>query len=101
MTATAYFIQDRAQTLVYEAIQFPGAAATAMAWLHRAAHWACQHGHVELAGNIRAGIAEIDRAAEARAEQEEWPWPPIDLCEYNGVRPGVDFPATLYPRSAA
>lgn len=37
MNATAHFIQDRAQALAYEAIQFPATAQTAYLWLDRAA----------------------------------------------------------------
>lgn len=50
MNATAYFIADRAQTLAYEAIQFPDTAKTAYAWLDRA---------VDTALKIRPGGLEL------------------------------------------
>lgn len=40
MNATAYFISDRAQSLVYEALKFPETAEMAIAWLGRAMDWA-------------------------------------------------------------
>lgn len=40
MNATAYFIRDRAQSLAYEALQFPETAEMAIAWLGRAMDWA-------------------------------------------------------------
>ncbi|MCD7985048.1 MAG: hypothetical protein LUG19_12490 [Desulfovibrio sp.] len=40
-----------------------------------------------------------DRGEHARVLSEESTFEPeqIDLCEYNGVTPGVDFPASLHP----
>lgn len=40
MNATAYFISDRAQSLAYEALQFPETAEMAIAWFLRAMAWA-------------------------------------------------------------
>lgn len=40
MNQTAYFIKDRTDTLLFEARQYPATAATAIAWIRRAATWA-------------------------------------------------------------
>lgn len=40
MNEVAYFIEARAQSLSYEAVQFPTTAKTALSWLGRAVDWA-------------------------------------------------------------
>ena len=52
MTATAYFIKDRALSLTYEAIRFPDTAQVALAWLRRAHEWAARRGLKDLLAEI-------------------------------------------------
>lgn len=64
MNATGHFIADRAQTLAYEAIQFPATAETALAWLHRAVACAEGKGLTVLAGELRT----LERRAAGQDE---------------------------------
>ena len=59
MNEAAHFIQARAQSLSYEAVQFPNTAKAALAWLHRAVAWAEARGLKPLADSVRAGSQRI------------------------------------------
>lgn len=60
MNATAYFIQDRALSLTYEAIRYPATADTVLAWLGRARAWAERHGMKPLAETLLAAAKRIE-----------------------------------------
>jgi hypothetical protein len=60
MTATAYYVQGRAEVLLYEAIHWPQRAEMALGWLHRARMWAEAQDYGDLAEYLRIGIAEIE-----------------------------------------
>lgn len=65
MNATAYFIKDRAETLVYEALQFPATSAVALAWLNRAMAQAEKLGLIELADEVGFAVMRITDHATA------------------------------------
>ena len=69
MNEDAYFIQARAQSLSYEAVQFPATAPAALAWIHRAVAWAEARGLKPLVDSVRAASQRI------RAES-------LGLCEH-------------------
>jgi len=64
MNATAYFIQDRAQTLSFEGIQYPNTKKTALAWLRRAMAWATQNGLTELSENLGKAVSRVKQEAD-------------------------------------
>ncbi|MDL2315468.1 hypothetical protein LJC59_00095 [Desulfovibrio sp. OttesenSCG-928-A18] len=65
MNTTSHFIADRAQSLVYEAIQFPSTAETALAWLHRAVAYAEGKGMTVLADELGFAVTRIEDHYEA------------------------------------
>lgn len=67
MNATAHFIQDRAQTLAYEAIRLPATARTSLAWLRRAVDWAKERGLIPLVREVQLQIFRIEIQPEAPA----------------------------------
>jgi hypothetical protein len=59
MTEAAYFIQARALSLAYEAIQFPATAEVVLAWLYRAVAEAERRGLPQLADEVRAAAQRV------------------------------------------
>lgn len=59
MNEHAYFIQDRAQALSYEAVHFPATAPAALAWIHRAVAWAKARRLTDLSKTLSARLEEI------------------------------------------
>lgn len=60
MNEAAHFIQDRAQSLSYEAVQFTATAKTALAWLHRAMAWAEARGLTDLQETLNAHLRRVE-----------------------------------------
>jgi hypothetical protein len=54
MNDNAYFIKDRALTLVGDAKIHRATAPVALIWLRRAGSWAERHGQTELADELKA-----------------------------------------------
>lgn len=60
MTENTCFIEDRALSLSYEAVQFPTTAMTALAWLHRAMAWAEARGLTDLQETLNAHLRRVE-----------------------------------------
>lgn len=66
MNVTAHFIQDRAQTLVYEAKQFPETSNVILEWFYLAMVWAEKHGFSGLLEDLSGKVLSIGAGILAR-----------------------------------